>query len=203
YDNLHHLINRALRFIQDQRARAAGTGAAAAVTGGAPASAAAPAASAEARRAQARAVLPALRAPLSRERPVILPSDEPPEALAFVGAPRAAALAARGMSTPEHILRCGRLPLFVDASAGAGAGNDLATLPAAQAKQAITSALDGFAAHYRETFAASRPKGVVEMLEPSPRVVLLPGLGLVTAMKDKSNALVGNLCYRHVMRVAD
>jgi NAD(P)-dependent dehydrogenase (short-subunit alcohol dehydrogenase family) len=41
------------------------------------------------------------------------------------------------------------------------------------------------------------------MLEPAPRVVLLPGLGLVTAMKDKANAVVGNLCYRHVMRVAE
>ncbi len=41
------------------------------------------------------------------------------------------------------------------------------------------------------------------MLEPTPRVVLLPGLGLVTAMKDKANAVVGNLCYRHVMRVAE
>jgi NAD(P)-dependent dehydrogenase (short-subunit alcohol dehydrogenase family) len=34
-------------------------------------------------------------------------------------------------------------------------------------------------------------------------VVLLPGLGLVTAMKDKANAVDGNLCYRHAMRVMD
>jgi NAD(P)-dependent dehydrogenase (short-subunit alcohol dehydrogenase family) len=32
-------------------------------------------------------------------------------------------------------------------------------------------------------------------------VVILPGLGLVTAMKDKAGARVGNLCYRHVLRV--
>ena len=32
---------------------------------------------------------------------------------------------------------------------------------------------------------------------------MLPGLGLVTAMKDKANAVVGNLCYRHVMRVME
>jgi NAD(P)-dependent dehydrogenase (short-subunit alcohol dehydrogenase family) len=34
-------------------------------------------------------------------------------------------------------------------------------------------------------------------------VIALPGVGIVTAMKDKANALIGNLCYRHVIRVAD
>jgi NAD(P)-dependent dehydrogenase (short-subunit alcohol dehydrogenase family) len=31
----------------------------------------------------------------------------------------------------------------------------------------------------------------------------LPGLGIVTAMKDKQNAVVGNVCYRHAIRVMD
>ena len=183
YENLHLLINRALRFIADRRG-------------------ARPAPSSEIRfaapppdrrRELARSILPALRGRLSRERAVILHYDDSPEALAFVGAARAGELAARGMSTPEHILRCGRLPLYVDA--------DLPALAPAQANDAIVGALDRFAAHYRETFARSGPR--VEMLEPAPRVVLLPGLGLVTAMKDKANAVVGNLCYRHVMRVAE
>src|SRR5205814_9690922 len=139
------------------------------------------------RRAAAQAVLPLLRAGLSRQRPVILHYDDSPEALAFAGDPRAPALARRGMSTPEHILRCGRLPMLVPGE-----------LAPAQAPQAIDEALERFAADYRQTFARS---GQGEMLEPSPRVVLLPGLGLVTAMKDKANAVVGNLCYRHVIRV--
>jgi rhamnulose-1-phosphate aldolase/alcohol dehydrogenase len=183
YENLHLLINRALSFIADRRAVHPGPVLEARVVAPPP----------ERRRDQARALLPALRARLSTERPVILHYDDSPEALAFVGAARAGELAARGMSTPEHILRCGRLPLYVDA--------DLPALPPAQATEAIGRALDGFAARYRETFARSGPK--VDMLEPAPRVVLLPGLGLVTAMKDKANAVVGNLCYRHVMRVAD
>src|SRR4051812_13456511 len=183
YENLHLLINRALRFIADRRgARPAPS---AEIKFAAPPP--------ERRRELARSVLPALRGRLSRERGVILHYDDSPEALAFTGAARAGELAARGMSTPEHILRCGRVPLYVDA--------DLPALPPAQANDAIAAALDRFAVHYRETFARSGPR--VEMLEPEPRVVLLPGLGLVTAMKDKANAVVGNLCYRHVMRVAE
>jgi len=182
YDNLHRLINRALGFIGDRRGVAAQ---APSIKVAAPPP--------ERRRELARTILPALRGRLSRERGVILHYDDSPEAVSFVSAARAGELAARGMSTPEHILRCGRIPLYVDA--------DLPSLAPAQANDAIAGALDRFAARYRETFARSGPR--VEMLEPSPRVVLLPGLGLVTAMKDKANAVVGNLCYRHVMRVAD
>src|SRR6185503_20145780 len=36
---------------------------------------------------------------------------------------------------------------------------------------------------------------------PVPRIVLLPGLGVVAAMKDKANAALGALCYRHGVRV--
>jgi rhamnose utilization protein RhaD (predicted bifunctional aldolase and dehydrogenase)/NAD(P)-dependent dehydrogenase (short-subunit alcohol dehydrogenase family) len=183
YENLHLLINRALRFIAERRGTQPAPSAEVKVAAPPP----------ERRRELARAILPVLRGRLSRERGVILHYDDSPEAVAFTGAARAGELAARGMSTPEHILRCGRIPLFVDA--------DLPALAPAQANEAIAGALDQFAARYRETFARSGPR--VEMLEPAPRVVLLPGLGLVTAMKDKANAVVGNLCYRHVMRVAE
>jgi len=177
YESLLLLINRAETYIAGRPRRPF---------------AAASAVSAEARRAAARMVLPVLRAGLSRQRSVILHYDDSPEALAFAGDPRAAELAPRGMSTPEHILRCGRLPLHVPA--------DLSALPAGEAQAAIGGALERFAADYRQSFARSGQK---EMLDPVPRVVLLPGLGLVTAMKDKANAVVGNLCYRHVIKVME
>jgi rhamnulose-1-phosphate aldolase/alcohol dehydrogenase len=175
YQNLVRLINRAEAFIADRPKRA--------FTG---------AVSAEgARRAAARTVLPVLRAGLSRHKPVILHYDDSAEALAFAGDARAAELGRRGMSTPEHILRCGRLPLHV--------GADLVAAPGS-APAVIGGALETFAREYRETFARH---GQGEMLDPTPRVVVLPGLGLVTAMKDKANAVVGNLCYRHVIRVME
>src|SRR5262249_26780217 len=92
--------------------------------------------------------------------------------------------------TPEHILRCGRVPLVVE---GELLGDS------SVAARAITSAFERFATDYRATFA--RHARDANMLDPVPRVVILPGLGLVTAMKDKAGALVGNACYRHVIRV--
>ena len=108
-----------------------------------------------------------------------------------MGSEAARALHARGMVTPEHILRCGRLPLFVDA--------DLAALPLAEATGALTAGLDAYAAAARDAFARHQIAG--EMLPPVPRVVLLPGVGVVGAMKDKANAALAALCYAHGARV--
>jgi rhamnulose-1-phosphate aldolase/alcohol dehydrogenase len=176
YDNLHHLINTAEAYLA-QRARPA-----------APSAAPAPVAR---RREAARALLPLLRKGVGGARPAILHLDDSPEALAFAGSDAARALHARGMVTPEHILRCGRVPLLVD--------GDAAALPTADAAGAIARGLEAYAADARAAFARHAIPG--EMLPPVPRIVLLPGLGVVAAMKDKANAALGALCYRHGVRV--
>jgi rhamnulose-1-phosphate aldolase/alcohol dehydrogenase len=181
YDNLHRLIEAAERFVAERRGRRPFAELRADAPGRAQ------------RRAAARALLPLVRAGLSRARPVILHLDDSDEALAFAASPRAAELAPRGMATPEHILRCGRLPLVVEA--------DLAALAPGEAARVLREALDRFEAEYRAAFARAGLRA--PMLDPLPKVALLPGLGLVTAMKDKAGARLGNLCYRHVMRVME
>ena len=155
------------------------------------------------RRARASVVLPVLRAALAPKalapgtapKLPILHLDDGPEALAFVGSPRAAELSARGMSTPEHILRCGRAPLVLPEGRPLGTVQEAATVIGEAMKSYVTA----HEAAYQRHQALAGPT----MLDASPRVVLVPGLGLVTAMKDKANALVGNACYRHVMRVME
>lgn len=181
YDNLHRLIQAAERYLASRRGRRPFG------------EIRFPAPDPARRRAAARAILPHVRAALSPERPLILHYDDADEVLAFVGSERAGALAARGMATPEHILRCGRLPLYVEA--------DLAALPLDGAVRALREACARYAAEARAAFARSGLAG--PMLEPVPKVALLPGLGLVTAMKDTAGARVGNACYRHVLRVME
>lgn len=178
YESLYRLINRAEAFIAP---RSAGARPFAAATGQ----------SSETRRAAAQVVLPLVRRHLSQGRHQILHYDDSSEALAFVGDPRAKDLASRGMTTPEHILRCGRTPLVIE--------GDLAAASPQDAARSIASAFDRFAADYRATF--ERHGRGLQMLEPLPRVMILPGMGLVTAMKDKAGAMLGNACYRHVIRV--
>jgi rhamnulose-1-phosphate aldolase/alcohol dehydrogenase len=178
YESLHRLITRAEAFIAQRSA-------------GARPFAAATACSSEQRRAAAHVVLPLLRHHLAKWRRQILHYDDSSEALAFAGDPRTADLARRGMATPEHILRCGRVPIVIEDDLSAGDAKDAA--------RSVASAFDQFASNYRATFV--RHSRNMQMLDPLPRVMILPGVGLVTAMKDKAGALLGNTCYRHVMRV--
>jgi rhamnose utilization protein RhaD (predicted bifunctional aldolase and dehydrogenase)/NAD(P)-dependent dehydrogenase (short-subunit alcohol dehydrogenase family) len=201
YDNLHALINRAEAFVNGfvhSSVQVSDEGAVgrAFVSGTPPAPAAR-------RRAAARALLPALRrdlsSPMPGGRPLILHLDDSPEALAFAGSPVARAISARGMVTPEHILRCGRLPCVVSGSEEGSPDGDLATMPTADAARAIESALARYAEDARAAFARRRPAS--EMLPPVPRILLLPGLGVVGAMSNKSNAALAALCYSHGARV--
>ncbi len=180
YDNLHRLITTAESFVASHR-------------GSRPfAEVKVLAAGPEQRRLAALSVLPRLRARLSSPRPVVLHYDDSDEALAFAGARSAAEVAARGMVTPEHILRCGRVPLVVDA--------DVARMPEREAAAAVDEAVERFVAQGRQALARHPVAGAPE---PIPRVIVLPGLGLVTAMKDKANAVIGSACYRHAIRVME
>ena len=182
YDNLHRLVSLAEAFLQKAR------------TGRPPFEKRRhPEAEAGARRARAIELLPLLRAALSKERKVILRHDGSDEAAAFASSQRAKDIYRRGMATPEHIFRCGRLPLYVDAPLG--------QLPPPEAAGAVLEAIDRFEADYRASFA--RHARNVEMHDPRPRVVLLPGLGIATSGKSRRDAEIAWLCYRHVTRVME
>jgi NAD(P)-dependent dehydrogenase (short-subunit alcohol dehydrogenase family) len=87
------------------------------------------------------------------------------------------------------------VPLFVPSDPG----GDLATMSVADAARALDAGLAAYAADARAAFARHAVAG--EMLPPVPRVVVLPGLGVVAAMPDKANARTGALCYAHGARV--
>jgi len=193
YQNLRALIEAAERFVEARR-RASPK---AFLDGGRLETA--PAGSDDERRRRAALVLPLLRGALGRVgRAPILHLDDSAAARAFAGSARAAELGARGMSTPEHILRCGRAPLVLTEDVSAMAGTSVQA-----ARAALDGALARYGEDYRATYERQRARAGAAMLDPVPRVALLPGVGLVTAMKDKANAVVGNLCYRHVMRVME
>ena len=182
YDNLHSLISKAEDYLKRKRAskdplvkrRHAAT-------------------EAPARETAACALLPLLRGMLTRPRKVILHLDDSAEALRYVDSELCKQIHRRGMATPEHILRCGRQPMYVDAP--------LAAFSLAEATAILRQTVGTFEDDYRASFA-KHGKGT-EMLGPGPRIVLLPGLGVVAAGRDKRNAAIAAECYREVIRVME
>lgn len=144
----------------------------------------------ETRRRAAQVVLPAVRGALGAARRVILHFDDAPDLLADLARPRLAEVAARGMATPEHILRAGPWPRWLTL--------DLEAEPDTLA-EAIRTQLARQRTEY-EAYHARHALAGVEPLEDWAKVVLVPGLGMITAAGDKTSAVTANACYRAVLQ---
>lgn len=89
-------------------------------------------------------------------------------------------LASRGPLTPDHVIRTKRLPMV---------GTDV----------------DAYVDAYRRYFEENRHRGRTEltMLDPAPRVVLDPGLGLLTIGESAKASRIAADIYHHTMPVLE
>jgi rhamnulose-1-phosphate aldolase/alcohol dehydrogenase len=143
------------------------------------------------RRSQALDLLPRLRGSLSRERRVIVRYDDSPAVTEFVSSADAPTASQVGPATPDHTIYTKRLPCFVPL--------DDARDPAVT-WAALERALDAFARDDTAYVDAHRGPGV-ERLDPRPRVVLVPGLGMFTAGRDARTAGIVQDIYHHTIDV--
>jgi rhamnose utilization protein RhaD (predicted bifunctional aldolase and dehydrogenase)/NAD(P)-dependent dehydrogenase (short-subunit alcohol dehydrogenase family) len=153
----------------------------------------APAPGPELRRSAAERVLPVIRGALGPASRVILHFDDADDLLAALADPRLPALARRGMATPEHILRAGALPAWLDLNLSA---------PADEAADSVRAQLGRQREEYRAYHARHAAAGEPP-LEDWAKVVLAPGLGVITAARDKRSAVTANLCYRAVLETIE
>ncbi|WP_350348184.1 SDR family NAD(P)-dependent oxidoreductase [Agromyces sp. G08B096] len=123
-----------------------------------------------------------LRAAISAaaERPMFLVQSDSSRALAFAGRPGLAELTSRGTATPEHVIHTKRAPLV---------GRDVTR----------------YAAEYRAYVERNRARarGPFTELDPAPRVVLDPELGLLTAGATLGAARAAADVASHTMDVID
>ncbi|WP_425148566.1 bifunctional aldolase/short-chain dehydrogenase [Deinococcus sp.] len=136
-------------------------------------------------------VLPILRGAMKGARPVILKVDTSPEALDFVNSQAAAKLSQVGAACPDHLVHTKRVPLYLDWTPRQGSD---ALIEAA--KQGVAH----FKAEYAAYFEENKSDGDL-MFTPSPRVVLIPGLGLVTSGPDALGADVSRQLYLRAIQV--
>jgi rhamnose utilization protein RhaD (predicted bifunctional aldolase and dehydrogenase)/NAD(P)-dependent dehydrogenase (short-subunit alcohol dehydrogenase family) len=143
----------------------------------------------EQRRRRAELLLPVVRGVLSRPERVVLHFDDGDDVRAALQGEGVPELVRRGMATPEHLLRAGRLPVWLPLDPDA---TDETLI--AQTRGALAAARAEYEAyHHRHAAAGQRP------LDDWAKVVLAPGLGVITAFHDKRGAVTANLCYRAVL----
>ncbi len=123
-----------------------------------------------------------LRQAVSRAagRPMLACVDTSAESRGFADLPNAAALATRGLITPDHVSR-------------------IKHTAAVLTEGSIESAIDAYARAYRAYFARHAAEGLM-MLDPAPRWVVWPGVGSVGFGHTAKMAAVVRDIARHTAR---
>jgi rhamnulose-1-phosphate aldolase/alcohol dehydrogenase len=136
-------------------------------------------------------LLPVLRGAMSGNRKTILLTDDDPAVLEFTGAAHGHDLAMRGASCPDHLVHTKRLPLWLE------------WRPADGNEALVSAARDGlakFACDYEAYFQAHAAADD-KMVSPQPRVILIPGLGMITSGADAAGADVSRQLYHRAIAV--
>ncbi len=145
------------------------------------------------RRATAARLLPRLRGLVSADTRRVGHFDDGPAVLEFVGSERLDALAALGTSCPDHFLRTKIWPLVLPFD------------PAGDSVEALVERAGPAVAAYRQRYAAyyarRRRPDSPPMRDPSPVVILIPGVGMITFAADKAGARIAGEFYVNAINV--
>jgi rhamnose utilization protein RhaD (predicted bifunctional aldolase and dehydrogenase)/NAD(P)-dependent dehydrogenase (short-subunit alcohol dehydrogenase family) len=147
-------------------------------------------------------VLPRLRGALAKlmgeepERGPILLTRSTEQVLAFLERKDAFDLSQTGCATPDHVIRTKPTALFVRAPSY----DDPAKLTI-QLENEITLFARRYDAYFEEMCAAKKVSR--KKLDPWPRIILLPGFGLVSVGKTQKEASVAAEIYEHTIDVME
>ncbi|NDV53604.1 MULTISPECIES: class II aldolase/adducin family protein [unclassified Salipiger] len=113
-----------------------------------------------------------------------------PAIRAYLGRDDLPELARRGTVTPDHVIRLKPFGMLLQAGA---------------TREEIDAALDGFAAEYRAYFERNAPHAAEEkvMLDPLPRVILVPGAGIFGVGANMKAARIAGDLFEQTCRVVN
>jgi rhamnulose-1-phosphate aldolase/alcohol dehydrogenase len=142
--------------------------------------------------------LPALRgALLADANGVVLEVDRSPEAVEFASAERTPTVSQIGAPCPDHLINTKHKPLVVDFDPSSDGAAELA--------DAFRRGVDEFADWYRGYYDSHLDAETSQFpIDPvGPRVIVIPGIGIVTSGADARRARVSRDLYHRAIAVQD
>lgn len=137
-------------------------------------------------------VLPVIRGAVSGDREMLLTYNSEDHILEFVNSHDALELSQVGAACPDHLVHTKRVPLFIDW--------DPKTKDVDQLITAIKTGVESFKEKYKAYFERNKNEGD-QMMEPAPRVILIPGIGMVNSGKNVTMAKVSGALYTRAISV--
>ncbi len=137
-------------------------------------------------------IMPVIRGAVSSDKKMILTYDDSDSVLQFVNAKYSQALSQVGAACPDHLVHTKMSPLFINWN------------PQTQSVEELLSSLrDGITQYqfaYRAYFARNHNDGDV-IGETSPRVILIPGIGMVNTGKTQFMAKISEALFHRAIAV--
>ncbi|MBI3313794.1 MAG: bifunctional rhamnulose-1-phosphate aldolase/short-chain dehydrogenase [Candidatus Omnitrophica bacterium] len=152
--------------------------------------------------------LPVIRQAVSKNQKAILYFSDSPAVMEFVNSKDAVRVSQIGPATPDHMLRTRRIPLYVIPARfrrGSDSRQKHAGMTDQKGARRLLSQIENYAkshARYFERYKPLLPPGpYAKMLDPYPKVILIPGIGMVTTGSDLKNAKIVAEIYEHSISV--
>ncbi|MFP3124724.1 bifunctional aldolase/short-chain dehydrogenase [Ectobacillus funiculus] len=147
---------------------------------------------AEERRNILAQVMPAIRGAVSDEKKMILSYDDAEDVLQFVNSHNAPELSQVGAACPDHLVHTKRTPLYIDWNPQAEDVNSLI--------EKVKAGVASFKEEYAAYFERNKHEGD-KMFEAAPRVILIPGIGMVNTGKNLAMSHVSGALYHRAIAV--
>lgn len=151
-----------------------------------------PALAAEVRREIVAKIMPTLRGAVSDSKKMILSYDDQDDVLAFVGGANSPELSQVGAACPDHLVHTKVVPLFIDWTPDAEDVDGL--------KAKLTEGVAAYKEQYKQYFESNKNEGDV-MFEAAPRVILIPGVGMINTGKSWALSQVSGALYHRAIAV--
>ncbi|MFP3322692.1 bifunctional aldolase/short-chain dehydrogenase [Planococcus sp. SIMBA_160] len=137
-------------------------------------------------------LMPVIRGAVSDEKKMLLTHDTAADILEFVNSRDGAELSQVGAACPDHLVHTKMKPLYVDWDPSSKDINQLI--------ENVKKGIADFKKDYEAYFERNKNEGDV-MFEPAPRVILIPGIGMVNSGKNTAMANVSGALYHRAVSV--
>lgn len=138
------------------------------------------------------AIMPVIRGAVSEEKKMLLTYDRGEDVLEFVNSHDAKSLSQVGAACPDHLVHTKMVPLYVEW--------DPSTKDIGLLKEEVKKGIAAFKQAYIAYFDRNKNEGD-QIFETAPRVILIPGIGMINTGKNVAMSKVSGALYHRAIAV--